>query len=452
MTELLDLPLPTQHALPATTCKLKGVASVQDLRERLKKPLLLELQTGCRDSAVVGGIERLVTTVGKPFADVRAVVAGYGELDEAGRKERLEQAIKLLSVEPEKVKKVRSAKVEDVPQPQQVTRNSEVEASVLEDKLEDRTLDIGAQAPKKLAALGIQTYRDLLYTYPKRYEDRRALPHFGGLTDGDSVTVVGTVTGRKAVRSKRGMVVLRAFLEDAHGGRLTAVWFNQGWLEKQLFPGQRLIVTGKVKRRGRLAEVNVSHHEIDEEGESLSAGRIVGIYPTTQGLSQAYVRRAAYKLLENLPTLPDHLPKSVLERFSLVSFDNAMREIHFPSEEKALQGAVRRLKFDEFLFLELRIMLNRDTTLLGKSFKVRERDLKTFAKSLPFELTGAQDRALREILDDMREPKQMARLLQGDVGSGKTAVAAAAAYIAAKNGYQVALMAPTENLGAAALS
>ena len=416
------------------------MASVQDLRERLKKPLLLELQTGCRDSAVVGGIERLVTTVGKPFADVRAVVAGYGELDEAGRKVRLEQALELLSVEPKKIKS------KDVPEPQQTTRSLEVEASVLEDKLEDRTLDIGAQAPKKLAALGIQTYRDLLYTYPKRYEDRRALPHFGGLTDGDSVTVVGTVTGRKAVRSKRGMVVLRAFLEDAHGGRLTAVWFNQGWLEKQLFPGQRLIVTGKVKRRGRAVDINVAHHEIDEAGESLSAGRIVGIYPTTQGLSQAYVRRAAYKLLENLPTLPDHLPKSVLERFSLVSFDNAMRETHFPTEEKTLQAAVRRLKFDEFLFLELRIMLNRDTTLLGKTFKVREFDLKTFAKSLPFELTGAQDQALREILDDMREPKQMARLLQGDVGSGKTAVAAAAAYIAAKNGYQVALMAPTEIL------
>ena len=172
----------------------------------------------------------------------------------------------------------------------------------------------------------------------------------------------------------------------------------------------------------------------------------MGVYPSTQGLSQAYIRRATDKLLGSLKTLPDHLPRSVLERYELITFDTAVREIHFPTDERALQRALRRLKFDEFFFLELRILLNRDTTLVGKQYTVRDRDLKAFAKTLPFEMTGAQKRSLQEILADMAEPRQMARLLQGDVGSGKTAVAAAAIYIAIKNGFQAALMAPTEIL------
>ena len=426
------------------------MASVQDLRERLKKPLLLELRSGCQDGVVVGGLEKLVETVGKPFGDVRALVKGYADLEPDERQEKLEQALSLL--EPENVpstpakKPSRSPGRSKPPEPIPETPRETLELNVLDHSLSDKTIDLGAQAPKKLAGIGVHSYRDLVHTYPKRYEDRRALPHFGALGDQESVTLVGTVTGRKAVKSKRGMSVMRAVLEDQHGGRVTAVWFNQPWLESQLFPGQRLIVSGKVKRKGRFVDIGVAHHEIDEEGESLSAGRIVGIYGATQGLSQAYIRRAAYRLLEALPTLPDHLPKSVLERFSLVSFDTAVREIHFPTSESALQAATRRLKFDEFFFLELRVLLNRDTTLLGKHFQVRERDLKTFSSSLPFKLTGAQDRALREILADMAEPKQMARLLQGDVGSGKTAVAAAAAFVAIKNGFQVALMAPTEIL------
>lgn len=422
------------------------MTSVEDLRERLKRPLLLELSLGCQDSAVVGGIEKLVETVGKPFGDVREVIAGYNDLDPAERKIKLNAALKLLTSDEKPKQKPVKAAQQTKPKEEKIFAR-QLGLSILDEELVERAIDLGAQAPRKLASIGIQTYRDLVQHYPKRYEDRRALPHFGTLSDQESVTVVGTIIGRKAVKSKRGMTVVRAFLEDQHGGRVTAVWFNQPWLEKQLFPNQRIIVSGKVKRRGRSVDIAAAHHEIDDEGgESLSANRIVGIYGSTQGLSQAYIRRAAYRLLESLPTLPDHLPKSVLEKFSLVSFDKAVREIHFPTCERELQEATRRIKFDEFFFLELRVLLNRDTTLLGKQFKVRNRDLKTFEKALPFEMTGAQARALREILDDMAGAKQMARLLQGDVGSGKTAVAAAALYIAIKNGYQGALMAPTEIL------
>ncbi len=413
------------------------MATVQDLRERLRRPLQLELASGCKDSAVVGGLERLVETVGAPFADVRALVAGYAELAPEERQARLTQALALLDADERPARPAAPRAARAMPT---------LTADKLDEPLESRLADLGVGAPKKLGEIGLKSYRDLLHHYPRRYEDRRVLPYFAALHDQESVTVSGVVTGRKAVKSRRGMVVLRAFLEDQLGARLTAVWFNQPWLEKQLFPGQRLVVSGKVKRRGRQVELNVTHFEIDDDSESLSTGRIVGVYASTQGLSQAYLRRAVYRLLAGLETVPDHLPRSVVERYRLVPLDRALRDIHFPSDERALQRAIRRLKFDEFLFLELRVLLNRDTHLLGKRFEVRERDLEAFRASLPFTLTQGQERALREILADMAGPKQMARLLQGDVGSGKTAVAAAAIYVAVKNGYQAALMAPTEIL------
>ena len=409
----------------------------------------MELRNGCRDNVVVGGIEKLVATVGRPFSDVREVISGYRDLDPASRHDRVERALELLAPQ-------RQERVLEAPDPTPTSEPSgrrieeagprKRDPSLLDAELKSRELDLGAHAARKLGEIGIRSYRDLLHHYPRRYEDRRALPHFGALGERESATVIGTVTGRKAIKSRRGMVVVRAFLEDEHGGRLTAVWFNQPWLEKQLFPGQRLILSGKVKKRGRHLDLSVSHHEIDEEGETLSSDRIVGIYPSTQGLSQAYLRRALHRLLGSIATFPDHLPRNVLERFDLVSVDMALRAIHFPDSERALQRALRRLKFDEFLFLELRVLLNRDSTLVGKRFEVRQRDLETFGASLPFSFTAAQERALREILDDMAVPRQMARLLQGDVGSGKTAVAAAAIYVAIRNGHQAALMAPTEIL------
>lgn len=430
------------------TDTISSVASISELREQLRKPLELELRSGCQDNAVVGGLEKLLGTLGKPFADIRELMQGYADLAPQDRALRIDQALDLLDADM-RLPAQTQTQAQDLSsnEPQgKVKGGDAVELSVLDRELTEKVIDLGAQAPRKLSQIGLKSYRDLLYHYPRRYEDRRVLPYFAGLQDQNSVTVAGVITGRKAVKSRRGMVVLRAFLEDQLGAKLAAVWFNQPWLEKQLFPGQRIIVSGKVKRRGRQIDINVAHHEIDDDSETLSTGRIVGVYPSTQGLSQAYIRRAVYRLLEAIKVFPDHLPKSVLQRYELLPFDMALREVHFPSDEKLLQRALRRLKFDEFLFLELRVLLNRDTSLLGKHFKVRQPDLEVFTESLPFSFTAAQQRALDEILADMSTPRQMARLLQGDVGSGKTAVAAAAAFVAIQNGFQVALMAPTEIL------
>ena len=326
------------------------------------------------------------------------------------------------------------------------TAAGRLEIARLDEPLSLGLVDLGAQAPRKLAEVGLKTYRDLLNYLPRAYEDRRLLPDFAALEDGAVATVTGTVMSRSATRSRRGLHVLRASLRDSRDKRITAVWFNQPWLEKQVYPGLRLVVSGKVKRSGASASLAVSGFEVDDDKESLSFGRIVGVYPTTQGLSQAYLRRSLTRLLEALPAIPDHLQRSLLERNELVSLDTAWRHAHFPAAEAELQAARRRLKFDDFLFFELAVLRSRDPNRRGRSFKFDDGTLSEFEAVLPFEPTGAQRRALTEILTDMAAPKQMARLLQGDVGSGKTAVAAAAIHVAVSNGAQAALMAPTDIL------
>ena len=459
------------------------MASVAELRERLRRPLLVELRNGCEDSTVVGGLEKLVATVGKPFADVNEVIRGYSELEPGERRERVNRALALLEAKADRGSPPRAAsgpggrvapaaasasgpgrrvataaaraasraerRTPTAPSAGSTAPADQPTTTLAPEKLDEaidrEVLDLGAQAAKKLGTVGIGSYRELLFHLPRRYEDRRSLPGFAALSDETQATVTGTVLSRKGSRSRRGMALLRASLEDAHGEKLTAVWFNQPWLEKQIFPGQRLIVTGKVRLRGRRPELAVQHMEIDDDSESLSSGRIVAIYPSTQGLSQAYLRRSQYRLLSALTTVPDHLPRSVLERFDLVPFDMALREVHFPTSEAQLNRATRRLKFDEFLFLELRVLLNRDADVEGRRIAASEA-VEEFERTLPFAFTAAQRRALDEILADMASGRQMARLLQGDVGSGKTAVAAAAIAATAAAGYQAALMAPTEIL------
>lgn len=427
------------------------MSSLLEIRERILGPLRLELNSNCQNIAVVGGIEKLVNTIGRPLKEIRPIIENYAELDNNERNERIKKAIDIIETAIMEQKKLDKDRLEQnhnnsTMQDSSTKSLNLISQNVLDEELSSKAIGLAAQAPKKLATIAIKTYRELLSHYPRRYEDRRALPHFAALQEKENATVSATISGRKAIRARTGMVIVRAFLEDDFGARLTAVWFNQAWIEKQLFPGQKIIVSGKLKRTANKLELNVDHFELDDDKESLSINRIVSIYPTTQGLSQAYIRRSIFQLLNELPRIQDYLPKSIIDKNSLLSLDIALREIHFPSSEKELQKAIRRLKFDEFLFLELRVLLNRDTSLLGKSFKNAKKYLKEYIKILPFEMTKAQKRVVEEILLDMAEPKQMARLLQGDVGSGKTAVAAAAIYIAIKNNYQAVLMAPTEIL------
>lgn len=322
----------------------------------------------------------------------------------------------------------------------------QVSHDVLGQKIATGTVDVGARAAPKLADLGIQTYQDLLMYLPTRFEDRRSLPNFAELADGEMATVRGTVRSRVGNRSRRGLHIFRCRIEGTDGTSLNAVWFNQPWLEKQIFPNQRVLVTGKVKREGSRFELGVTDFEIDDGEASLSFDRIVPMYRVTPGTSQAYVRRATYRLLAALPVLQDYLPKRVLDDEVLVPLNQALRNVHFPETEEALHDARVRLKFDDFLFFQLALLRSSERAQLGRSIDVADDVMQRFTDSLPYTLTPGQTKALHEIRASMTAERQMARLLQGDVGSGKTAIAAAALYIAVQAGYQGALMAPTEIL------
>ena len=401
---------------------MEGVTQ-EELKSRLLKPLLRELKDGAQDRVVVGGLEALVENLARPFPEIQRLFRGYGEKPPEERRRALEAAIRLLQGE----------EAPDPPPPQ---------ARLAPEDPAHRLAP--PQSRKKLSELGLHTVRDVLHHYPRRYEDRRTLPGVRFLEDGKKATLQVKVLAKELVKTPRkGMQLVQVKAQDAWGWRLTLVWFNQPWVLSQIEEGSTLIVTGRVERRGGV-RLFVEHFE-DEGTESLSTGRIVPIYPAKEGISQAFLRRTVKRALEEALPLPDPL-EAYREDLGLMPYAEALKAIHFPEDEEALKRALLRLKFDEYLLLELKALLDAGGMVLGRAFRVEPSWVEEFQNALPFPLTRAQRRVMEEIAKDMASPRQMARLLQGDVGSGKTVVAAFALFLAAKNEAQGALMAPTEIL------
>jgi ATP-dependent DNA helicase RecG len=412
----------------------------EELKARLIRPIARELADGAQDRVVAGGLEKLIQNLGQPFPEVGRVLAGYRQMDVETRKEQLKKALELLGGQ---VAESRPQRLEP-PQAVPGTRSPALDSVSFDTPVE--ALNLGPGGRKKLAELGIRALRDLLHYYPRRYEDRRTLQSIREVEDGAKATVVGKVLSRELVKTPRkGLQLVQVRFMDAWGWKFTGVWFNQPWVLKQMPEGASIVLSGRVQKRGGVTSLMVEYFE-DEGGESLSTGRIVPVYPAREGVGQAFLRRAAWRALEAFQTIPDPL-EPYLKQASLIPLDRALRQAHFPSSEEQLEQALQRLKFDEFLLLELKVMIESGgSALLGRVFRVTPEMLERFRAALPFTLTGAQERVLSEILADMQSERQMARLVQGDVGSGKTAVAAAALFVAAQNGAQGALMAPTEIL------
>ena len=419
------------------------VATVQELQEKLRRPLAAELAGGCQNRVVAGGIEKLLASpLGNPFPKVREALSGYAAMDTAARAEALQAALKLLSGDPKAKASGRPAKVAAKTAPPQATAGERLPPDAPLERL-----DTGLGGTRKLASLGLHTLRDVLHAYPHRHEDRRALPDLSQVQEGQKVTVEGTVISKHRRTPKPNMLIIEITLETPSGGRVKATWFNQPWVERQLREGAKLVLTGRVKKFGSRVQLAVEHLEtVEGAGESLSTGRIVGVYDSKDGISQEFLRRSAFRALQAVP-LGDYLPVHWRQKYAITDLADALWGIHFPHDEAHLQRANARLRFDEYLFLELRMLLQgEDAVLQGKRFEARGEDINKFEGALPFRFTNAQRRVLLEITDDMRSDRQMARLVQGDVGSGKTAVAACALYLAVRDGYQGALMAPTEIL------
>jgi ATP-dependent DNA helicase RecG len=412
----------------------------EELKARLLRPLQRELSDGAQDRVVAGGLEKLLENLGQPFPEVGKALAGYRQMDVEIRKLQLEKAIALLGGQQSGNRNPANFPSSGPPStaqpsPSEFHFDTPIEA-----------INPGPAGKKKLGELGIRVMRDLLHSYPRRYEDRRTLQGVREVEDGAKATVVGKVLSRELVKTaKKGIQLVQVRFMDAWGWKFTGIWFNQPWVLKQMLEGASLVLSGRVQKRGGNISLMVEYFE-DEGSESLSTGRIVPVYPSREGISQAFLRRCVWRALEAYRQIPDPL-EPYLKQESLLSLDNALRQAHFPDSEEKLEQALFRLKFDEFLLLELKVMIESGgSALLGRMFKVTPEMVQRFRSTLPFNLTNAQERVLNELLADMQSERQMARLVQGDVGSGKTAVAAAALYVAAQNGAQGALMAPTEIL------
>ncbi len=317
----------------------------------------------------------------------------------------------------------------------------------------DRLKGIGPSRAACLERLGVRTLGDALLLVPRRYEDRRVLLPIGRLRLGELQTVAGQVKAIGIGRTRRGVPYCEMMLEDGTG-TLLARWYRQAYLARAFRRGQRLFLAGRVSPYPPREMVN-PEFEIQEAGDPAEAGyhtgRIVPIYPLTSGLSQRFLRRWLSDLVRvHAPQVTDPLPPAVRERHRLLPLPQAVTCLHLPDQMAEAAAGRRRLAFDEFFFFSLAVLRQRAarTARPGIAFQVPGALAERARSLVPFRLTPAQTRALESIWNDMAQPRPMQRLLQGDVGSGKTIVAFLAAFAAIGNGYQAAIMAPTEILAA----
>jgi ATP-dependent DNA helicase RecG len=300
---------------------------------------------------------------------------------------------------------------------------------------------------KRLARLGVTTIRDLLYLFPHRYDDYRSLKTIDQLEYGEQVTIIATVRETQERTSKRGQSIVTSTVADGTG-TVQITWFNQPFLVRRLKPGKQIVISGKVDQYlGRLTFSSPTWEPLDED--LIHTARLVPVYPLTRDITARWLRRIVKRTVDYWSLrLPDHLPLSVREQRDLLELESAIRQIHFPDSGEMLERARRRLAFDELLMIQLGVLKQRRQwqERSGQPVQIDSSLLRTFVESLPFTLTSAQERALSEILADLEKARPMSRLLQGDVGSGKTVVAAAAMLVTAASGMQTVLMAPTEIL------
>lgn len=309
---------------------------------------------------------------------------------------------------------------------------------------------IGPVMADRLTNLDIFTVRDLLYHVPFRYDDFSLVSPIGRVQPGETVTVNATVDSIRAFYTKTGKKIQQAVVSDA-SGHLTVIWFNQVYLLKVLHPGDRVHLSGAIGWFGNKIVMTSPQYEVmSQEKESLHTGRLVPVYPETEGVTSKWLRgRIDYVLTNILPTLMDFLPERVRDNHHLIGLADALRAVHFPDNQQAIDVGRRRIAFDEVFLLQLTSYEQKriwTQTQKAPALAIPQEDIFSFVDSLPFVLTGDQKRALEEILSDLTRPTPMNRLLEGDVGSGKTVLAAIAMYAAERNGLMSVLMAPTQIL------
>ena len=302
---------------------------------------------------------------------------------------------------------------------------------------------VGPNRVKLLNKLGIYNLKDLITYYPRTYEDRSKPKNIIEAIDGEEVLLEAYAMGRVNEIRLRGKTMQKLIIKD-ETGVATVTWFNQSYLKNKFVTGKKYLFYGKVNNS--FGKITMNSPVFDEEGKSSNTGRIVPIYPLTYNLSQNTIRRIIENAIKEVEgKLNETLPEYIKNEYKLIEINDAIKSIHFPKDFRDFNMARNRLVFEELLTMQLALLQLKNKYITedkGIAFS-KEIHMSDIINKLPFKLTKAQARVLEEIDNDMESDKSMNRLLQGDVGSGKTVIAMCSAYKAVKSGYQASIMAPT---------
>jgi ATP-dependent DNA helicase RecG len=425
---------------------------------KLIKILSAEREDGYRDRVVIGGLESFIRvwlaeaqSVDDPadrelVATITSRLQGYGEQPNEQRATAVCETLAALQSTHEMSLAGEPAQPERGKPPAGGSPAPAGPLMELSSPLSE-VKGVGATRARRLARLGVHSIEDLIYLFPRRYDDFSQLKTIAELQYGEEVTIVGVVWEAGNQKTRRGMNLTKALVADGTG-TVEAVWFNQPYMLRQLRHGRRIVLSGQVDQYlGRLTFQSPQWEPWRDK--LLHTGRLVPVYPLTEGLSARRLRALTEAMVEKwVPKMVDPLPETLRQKHNLVDLPTALRQIHFPDNLDSLDRARHRLCFEEFLWIQLGVLKQRLAWRQrpGRAMVVERPLLDGFIEGLPFQLTSAQQRTLSEITGDLQQERPMSRLLQGDVGSGKTVVALGAMLVAVTNGMQAVIMAPTEIL------
>ncbi len=426
----------------------------------LRKVLKLEHVRNYTDSAVFGGLDRFLArwvsqsehyindaALLKRFKKLQTI--DYAALDEEQRRLQVKSILAFIKgieqkplaeseVKPPVKKKAAASKPKALLKTEGVSLDSPITS----------VKGISVSLAARFARLDVHTIRDLLYFFPNRHLDYSRLKTISELTQGNEESIIANVWQVREVRlgARRSS---EAIVGD-ETGNVRVVWFNNPYIVKQLATNKKIVISGRLGIFKGLPVFESPEWELLEDRELTHTGRLVPLYPLTRGLYQRQVRKLMKDVIDRWSAgLKEFLPAGLRQKCNLISLPQAISQAHFPDNEVFKDSARTRLAFDELFLLQLGVISRKYDWQQGQlagAFTTNTPVLDIWLKSLPFTLTNAQSRVIKKVLEDLRKNKPMSRLLQGEVGSGKTAVAVAALLTAAASGYQAAFMAPTEIL------
>jgi ATP-dependent DNA helicase RecG len=458
--------------------------------EKLQKFFKLESERGYDNRAVLGGLDKILPTwqtEARSFQLPESVIetvtqrlTEYRDMDADTRSKALQEILVVLSgtaqasqpalenqASPER--SPRERKNADAPSKGSRGKERSEQATAYRsrnrhnpnaDYLADNQASAGLNAPltvisgigqkhaETLSGLGLHTLGDMLYYFPRRYDDYSKLKPINRLEYGEELTIIATVQSSSTRPLRGGQSQITEVVVSDGTGFLRVNWFNQPWLSNRLKSGDQIVLSGKVDMYlGRLVMSSPDWEDLDQD--HLHTNRIVPVYPLTSKITQRWLRRMMYQTVTYWASkVTDYLPQTVRTSANLVSLPVALKQAHFPDSTTNLEAAQYRLAFDEVFLMQMGVLQTKRNwqSVSARTFSVEDEWLTGLLGRLPYALTGAQQRVIQEIRSDLCSGRPMNRLIQGDVGSGKTIVAAAAAAVVLNQGAQVAFMAPTSIL------